>query len=430
MRTKPYPGRHGRGVLLVTGTVTAITLLNPLMAGIASASTHLSRAVEIRLPSNSTVSSASFLFGVGCVRIGSCVAGGTYYDSSGNHQAMVVSESGGHWARASEVKLPSNAHANPFAEVNSVACTGVGSCVAAGYYNGDTLFQGFIVTESHGTWGLAREPALPVNSAASSDFQLNAMACTGPGSCVVIGDYKDSSGGFQAMVVTESKGTWKRATELTMPANARSDPEAFFLTVSCARTGSCVAGGDYTDKSGDHQAAAVTESAGKWRKGVEIKLPAGAAANPKADFNSVSCTGIGSCIAVGSYFGTVGNAHSFTVTESRGSWAPARKFTMVPSNAAAAAHPFLSSIACPHTGSCLAVGGYTDKAGGFASFAAVESGGKWTGVSQVLPPSNATMGAHLASGSRAVSCTATGYCADVGIYSTASGYRAMAATTP
>jgi len=62
------------------------------------------------------------------------MAGGEYYDSSNNHRAMVVTESGGHWARACELKLPSNAEPNPYAEVNSVACTGVGSCVAVGNY--------------------------------------------------------------------------------------------------------------------------------------------------------------------------------------------------------------------------------------------------------------------------------------------------------
>ena len=207
---------------------------------------------------------------------------------------MVVSESRGRWGRAAELRLPSNAEVNPLAEVNSVACTGTGSCVAVGYYNGDTRFQAFIATESKGHWQRARLAPVPPNTASSTDFALEGVSCSGPGACAAVGSYEDSSGHFNALAVAESKGQWGHAREVPLPADAGANPGAFVLGVDCPRTGFCVATADYNNRSGAGKLAIMTESAGRWSSATELRLPSDVAASHAPDLDSVTCTKVGS----------------------------------------------------------------------------------------------------------------------------------------
>jgi len=367
---------------------------------------------------------------VGCAGTGFCAATGVYVDSSSHTQAVVVNRSGGHWAQAREVRLPAGAPADPFGDASSAGCTGVGSCVAVGFYQVSGQFQGFEATESHGAWGRARLLIPPANAAAPSNFQGVDVTCTGAGACVAIGDYQDNAGGFQTFVATESNGAWHPGIQIHMPSNAKANPLAFFFSVSCAQRGSCAASGEYADNSGHTEPAVATESGGKWRRAIEIKPPLGAAANPRASVRSVACNGAGSCIGVGTYTDNHGAARSFTVTESAGNWRRAVKFTKVPSDAKPLPHLALSGVSCIKGGSCIAVGTYLNKLGGTASLAAVSRGGKWIAVSKLSAPLNSQGGAGLLSLIHSVSCTKAAFCAAVGNYRNKVGrFLPMGSTT-
>jgi hypothetical protein len=196
-----------RGGLVLAAGISGVAALAAVTAAPAAA-TATPRAVQIRLPANAGANPRPLLIGVGCTSTGFCAAGGAYTDTAGRLEAMAVQQARGRWARAVELRLPSNAETNPLAEVNSVACTGTGSCVAVGNYNGDTRVQGFIAAESRGTWRRARLAPVPPNTAAATDFQLNGVSCSAPGACLAVGNYRDRSGHFQAMTVAESKGRW------------------------------------------------------------------------------------------------------------------------------------------------------------------------------------------------------------------------------
>ena len=404
-----------RTVLLVA-SMSALAVAGSRVPARAAATTPAPQAVQLTLPSNASSGADAYLYGVDCVATGSCTAGGQYFDNSGNHQPMVVTESRGHWARALELRLPPNAEVNPFAEVNAIDCASQGDCVAVGYYNADTLFQGFAATESGGHWHRALLLAPPPNSAHPSDFQLNGVACTGVGSCVAVGNYRDSSGRFEALAATESGGHWARARELRLPSNAAADPGAFFVSVACWQTGSCVAAGDYADSRGVGQVVVVTESGGRWRQGTQITLPSDAAASLLAGVAAIACARAGSCAAVGSYTATGAKVRAFAVTGSPRGWRHAITLTVLPPNAASTAHPTVESVACTRQGTCVASGEYVRNPGGIAAMAAYESGGTWRRAVEVKLPRNAMTGAFLNAPLRAVSCTATGYCVAVGNY--------------
>jgi hypothetical protein len=108
-------------------------------------------------------------------------------------------------------------------EARSVACYAAGSCVAVGWYEDNSRqFQAMIVSETHGVWGEASEVTLPANASSKPRAYLESVACTASRSCVAVGRYTDSSGNAEAMSLSETHGVWGGATEVTLPANART----------------------------------------------------------------------------------------------------------------------------------------------------------------------------------------------------------------
>src|SRR5271165_4636903 len=129
------------GLLLVSAAIPAfaLALQEPAFAAPPASAQHASstgfrQGTEISEPSNAATNPLSILIGVACTGRGECSAGGSYTDVDGNGQAMAVTQSRGRWARAVEIRLPANVAATPYAQINGVACTSAGSCVAVGYY--------------------------------------------------------------------------------------------------------------------------------------------------------------------------------------------------------------------------------------------------------------------------------------------------------
>jgi hypothetical protein len=344
------------------------------------------RASELTLPTNAVTTAGdqeAYLSSVTCTSPGNCVAAGQYADSADDEesQAMVATETGGVWGQASELKLPANATETAGAQeafLESVACTGPGSCVVVGDYH-DTSGgrQAMYATETGGVWAQASELMLPANvnpAAAHQEASLESVTCTSPGNCVTVGSYNDTSDD-QGMVATETGGVWAQASELPLPigaATGENPQNAFLESVTCTGPGDCVAAGGYEDTNGsnDFQGMLLTETGGVWDQASELALPPGAAATAgaqDASINSVTCTSLGNCVAVGNYYDTNGkdDGQGMLATETGGVWGPASELTL-PAGAASAAsaqYVFLNSVTCTGPGSCVAVGSYEDSSG-------------------------------------------------------------------
>src|SRR5215472_6960888 len=141
-----------------------------------------------------------------------------------------------------------------------------------------------------------------------------------------------------ALAAAPQLATW-RSVEILAPLNARADPIATLDAVACTGPGSCAGGGSYQAKSGALEPMVVAEAGGLWKRAQELSLPANAfAANPDAAVTSIACTGAGSCVAVGGYtYDSAGLSHAFTAAETRGVWARARQVTQ-PANATQASN--------------------------------------------------------------------------------------------
>ena len=392
-------------------------------AGVQAAPSVFRRALEIRLPQGSNAGS---LRAVECLRQGSCVAGGDYFDSRSLLHPMIVTESGGRWARARSLPMPKGT----VGEVTAIDCTGFGNCVAGGdYQRGATgAFRLFAVTQRAGRWGRISTLRMPSN--ATTVIALGAIACLRRASCQAVGTYDDGKGdeGWAAVM---RAGRWRQASEIRPPAGANAIAGVWLYSVTCTRPGTCVATGFYYGRPFGSHALAVIETGGRWRQAVQVRPPPGAASFGASLF-SVVCPRVRICEAAGGYSDTPGQGQKMVATESGGRWLRARAVNVWPTNMSNAVESDRSfkSIACARTGSCVAVGPYFDTAGGQPSLVATESGGRWTGASEVGLPANAATGAKLGSDADAVDCTSTGYCAIVGDYRDRSGvFQALAATT-
>ena len=386
----------------------------------ASAQPAWTQATEVSPPSGANATPAAQFNGISCVAAGSCTAVGSYQDSLSHQQAMAAAETSGTWGQATAVTAPTTAGANPTASLVGVSCSSAGNCVAAGtFVNASAHQEDMVTTETAGTWAQATVVSLPADAAATSAATLGGIACTSAGNCTIVGSYTDTSGHGQAMVATETSGTWAQATKITPPANASTTPPGAKLGgISCYSAGNCTAAGSYVDTSNFIQAMTATETSGTWAQASEVSSPAYA-------YPDISCTSAGNCVTGGQAVDGSGNLQGAIATESLNSWGQP---TLIPAPADAAGNPHatINDVSCASLGNCLAVGTYQTTGGATDAMVAVETDNTWAPAKAVLAPVNAA--ANPGASLTGVSCSSTVDCAAAGTYSaTGSGSEAMVA---
>jgi IPT/TIG domain len=255
----------------------------------------------------------------------------------------------------------------------------------------------------------------PPNAGSNPDANLNSLACTSVGNCVGVGSYTDSSGNTQAMAATENNGAWRQAVEVTAPVGAASNPNATLNGISCTSAGNCEAVGSYDHTSDEAQAMAVAETNGTWAKAVKVSLPAGGDAGVLAGLYDVSCTSSGDCEAVGSYENTSPppTTLAMAATETNGTWGQAVKVSSPGSGGTVL--NILEGVTCTSAGNCEAVGLYGNSVNTGYAMAATETGGTWRQAVAVTAPAGA-YGSPPQSSLDSLSCTSAGNCEAVGSY--------------
>ena len=212
--------------------------------------------VEATAPANA--GSRLFLDGVSCPAAGNCTAVGDYFDRSGDNQGLLLSETSGTWGTGIEAALPANTNTHPYVFLNGVSCPSPGNCTAVGVYiDSSEEGEGLLLSESSGTWGTGVEAPVPANAASDPLVRLGSASCPSAGSCSVASEYTERSGYRQGLLLTESAGTWA-ALEAALPANAGLNPKVSLGPVSCTSPDNCTAVGDYIDSSGHEQGLILT----------------------------------------------------------------------------------------------------------------------------------------------------------------------------
>ena len=384
--------------------------------------------VEAPLPANAGSDPGVALGSLSCASAGNCTAVGSYIDSSGHRQGLLLTQTSGTWA-AAEAALPANADQTMGVTLNSVSCVSAGNCTAVGSYwdshsiSGDLQQRGLLLTQTSGTWATGVEAPLPANAGSGPDDPagLGSVSCVSAGNCTAAGSYYDSSGASEGQLLTQTSGTWA-AAEAPLPANAgfgnHGEDRAVLGWVSCASAGNCTAVGQYWDIYGQPQGLLLTQTAGTWAA-AEAALPANAGSDQSVGLNSLSCASAGNCTATGSYSDSSGNRQGLLLTQTAGTWATGVEAPL-PANAGSGPGVGLGSVSCASAGNCTVTGSYTDSSGSSQGLLLTQTAGTWAAAEAALP-ANAGSGPNRA-GLGAVSCASAGNCTATGHYLDSSGH--------
>jgi len=328
-----------------------------------------SRGTPLALPAGAASQPYAQVNGIACRSAGNCVVVGDYeYGRARNMQGFIATESHGRWARAFTPRLPANASSPVSAELEAVACTHDGSCAAVGSYrdssgNAQTMV---LAKPPAGPWRQATEIASPPNAAANPDAFMTGISCSAPGTCVAVGNYSVSPTQFEAMGAVELRGAWHQATEIAAPRGAIASTFTAITSISCVAAGPCLGAGQYAVSATQSRAMVVTESKGRFGRTLPISaVPPGASARPSSYLLGVSCQPSGICFAVGGGRNRAGHSVAMYLVGSGGRWRAA--FLTPPDGATASQRQSstLSAVSC--TGKarwhCSAVGSYHNQRG-------------------------------------------------------------------
>lgn len=254
------------------------------------------------------------------------------------------------------------------------------------------------------------------------DAQVRADACAAVGECVAGGTFADRDGGHPAFLATMTGGTWGRAAPVAFPDGVQDPvPDATVTSVACGAVGACVAGGQFADATGGHQAFVVTMSGGVWGTAVPVTYSVTQDALAGAGVRSVSCVAAGECVAGGYVTTDAAGQPAFVLTMTGGVWGTAQPVTFTGGVENATANAATDTVSCGALGVCVGGGYFVDVAGAYRAFVVRLQSGAW-GTAAVVTFSiaeNATPDSSVAS----VACTSATACVAGGNVLDASGYR-------
>jgi streptogramin lyase len=403
-------GRHKVGVVAIA--LSALVLLSAGVTFIPKAQTASAETIatafsadQAPLPTNAAANPIATLNGDDCPSAGiSCVAVGSYDESGGDQDGLIETLSAFVWTPMAAA-LPSNAIANQRTELNSVSCAAPGVCMAVGEYidkqgNEEPLIESL----ASGVWTPSPGPA-PGGSVAAA---FDGISCPAAGSCTAVGDYLGSDGKGHGILAILSGGAWI-TTDAPLPAGGS---QAALSAVSCPDSGDCMASGSFSASGGGTLPLIETLSASVWSAS-EPPIPPDATTSPSnsefLELNGISCSSVGTCVAVGDYVATSGNPHGslgLLFETLSPDTSPVAGFEGSPSAE-------LLGVSCPSGGTCTGAGARGDGNGLLLPNIPTEP----PSAAPLPSNANATTEAELVG----ISCSGSSACLAVGSYQDSGG---------
>jgi len=328
------------------------------------------------------------------------------------------------WTPA-EALLPADAYARggdlTRGGLVDVSCPTTAWCGAVGYFDDTTATrQGLLAAWNGSRWSTKQAPQ---PAGGTGTVNLSSISCPAAGWCAAVGQYDDASATQQGILLVLADGSWS-ATEA--PLITPADPaDVELLSVACAGPGSCVAVGRYQSSDPADGAPPLVETlaGGAWTPSVP-GLPATTGTDPQSLLTSVACPTSTWCEAVGQLQSVVGSTETYSGLAERLSPGVSSAAVLTLARAvgppAPAPDPVIPDpqVACGAVGTCVAVADYPVAGGARVGVVAALEAGGWKVRAAPLP---ATAAGTADTTLVAVACgTATG-CTAVGGYGTAAG---------
>jgi hypothetical protein len=273
------------------------------------------------------------LTGVSCGGPASCVAVGSYTNSTGAIVALTEIGNGTTWRIESVPSLPGATQTS----LSAVSCTGASACTAVGVSIGQH------VTPVAATWNGTswQVQSLPVPANASGGA-LYGVSCPAASACTAVGEYYTSAPDPGALTESGHGTSW------SLPATPNPVTDGSLRAVSCTAASACTAVGNYGSfgSQGDRSPTALAEvwDGSSWQT-QPVPNPKG---NPPTELTGVSCSSTLACSAVG----------TDTITGIAEAWSGHRWSLQTPASPAHTDGTNLSSVWCVSAGDCTAVGDY------------------------------------------------------------------------
>ena len=219
---------------------------------------------------------------ISCASAKVCTLVGNYVPTSGHLVSFATRWDGTSW-HAESVPSPAG---TVDSVLGTVDCPTTTSCIAVGYSGPNSSLTMPLVERWNGSkWSIVPVP----EPLAAQQASLQGVSCVS-GTCTLVGDYENATGGWRNLVEVGSGSTWHiQAAPDVLRAQTNS-----LVAVSCTAAGSCTATGYSVNKAG-WQAVALSEIAGHWSLDA-VPQPSGSTV---AFFNGVSCSSAAACVATG-----------------------------------------------------------------------------------------------------------------------------------
>ena len=326
------------------------------------------------------------LSGIACPSATSCIAGGSWKNSSGTTTPIIDRWNGVSWATENVPKITGEGATS----IGPVACAGSAYCMAGGSFQTPSTYTPITEFWNGSTWASQK---LPV-PAENVNTVPNAIACPASSACMAVG-HKTISGPYNAQpYVARWNGTTWTESSVAKPQGSN---ESEFLGLSCVTSSDCWAVG-YYGLEWVYKGLAEHWNGTSWS---EQTLPAPAGAiNPSV--GSVSCPTTNFCVAVGGYQTSAGKHASFAARWNGTSW----QAEVLPELGGTSS--YVTSVSCAAAGACEAIGGGGYQGG--PTFAERLESGVWT-VQATPAPSGWTWENGAI---KAISCAAEKECMSVG----------------
>jgi hypothetical protein len=261
---------------------------------------HWAKAEEVPGISSLNAGGFSELEAVSCRRAGYCTATGRAERSLGVYTAFGITESKGKWGKAARLPNMPTLNKDGNADASELSCSSAGNCVAGGYYRDSHGYsQAFLDVQKGGKWANAFEVPGTAGLNVGHNGQVTAISCPSAGNCAVGGYYTNSASHGELFLISESKGKWGKAKEIPGLAAVTKGSTAQIYSISCSSAGNC-SGGGYGETSTFREIAfVVSESGGHWGSAMLVPGSGSVSSGGDSGLNQISCRSTAHCTAVG-----------------------------------------------------------------------------------------------------------------------------------
>ena len=345
-----------------------------------------------------TLGNAGSLSSVACTSSSSCVAVG----SDGNGQPLVLAGDPSTWGAAQAQEITLGSAFGDTGYLRSIACTSSTFCVAAGGDgNGnDGAGQLVVLAGNPSTWSAAQAQEFALGSTFGSglgNFAV-ALACASSTSCLVVG----TDGNTQPLAVAGDPATWSaaQAQEITL-RGAEFGAYGSTYAVTCLSATACF-------KLGEGQVPYLLKgNPAKWDQAAPTTLNGVASGN--GGLAGAACTSPTHCVAVGEGFsGAAGEPFVLNGDPSTWGTAQGKEVTLGSTFDKHGYGSGLGAVACASATYCVAIG--VD--GNYRPFVLAGNPSTWS----ANQAKEITLGKAFGHGGwlSSIACPSSSYCVAVG----------------